>query len=118
MDDREKIMISLGLPTPCSSNSSMTFIGREAYQKELEAKMVSKVVKFPHYSTPEGLWNCIKLLVNLNALLDVALLLSKSSKYGSMEKLKVIYYNITNVKTPNKEDFNILKKMTESSIIS
>ena len=47
MDDREKLMISLGFPTPCSSNSSMTFIGREAYQKELEAKMMSEVVKFP-----------------------------------------------------------------------
>ena len=57
-------------------------IGREAYQKELEAKMMFKVVKFPQDSTPKGILNCIKPLANLNALLDVALLSSKSSKYG------------------------------------
>ena len=111
-------MISLGLPTPCSSNSPMTFIGREAYQKELEAKMMSKLFKFPQDSTPEGILNCIKPLASLNALLDVALLSSKSSKYGSLKKLKVIYYNITNVKTPNTKDFNILKKLIESLVIS
>ena len=81
MDDKETLMISLGLPTPCSSNSSTTFIVREAYQKELEAKMMSKVVHFPQDSTHEDILNCIKLLVNVNSLLDVAFLSSKSSKY-------------------------------------
>ena len=81
MDDREKLMTSLGFPTPCSSNSSMIFIGREAYQKELEAKMMSKVVKLPQDSTSEGILNYIKPLENLNVLLDVALILSKSSKF-------------------------------------
>lgn len=47
MDDREKLMISLGLPTPCSSNSPMTFTRREAYQKELESKMMFEVFKYP-----------------------------------------------------------------------
>ena len=35
MDDREKVMISLDLPNPFPSNSSMKFVGSEAYQKEL-----------------------------------------------------------------------------------
>ena len=96
----------------------MKFIGRESYQKELEAKMMSKVVKFPQDSTLEGIFNCIKPLANLNALLDVALISSKYLKYGSLMKLKVIYNNITNVETPNEEDFNILKKLIESSIKS
>lgn len=118
MVGRKKLMISLGFPNPSSSNLSMIFIGSEAYQKELKAKMLYEVVKFPQDSNPEGILNCIKPLVNLNALLDVALLSSKSSKYGKLMKLKFIYYDITNVQTPNEVEFNILKKQTESSIIS
>ena len=68
MDDEEKLMISLGLSTPFSSNSSMTFMDRESYQKELETKMIFEVVKFPQDSTFEGILNCIKPLANLNAL--------------------------------------------------
>ena len=103
-------MISLGFPTLFSSISSMTFIQREAYQKHLEAKMMFELVKFPQGSTPKGILNCIKPLVNLNALLDVELLSSKSSKYGSLMKFKVIYYNIKNIKIPNEVDFTILKR--------
>ena len=40
-------MISLSLPNPFPSNSSMTFVVSEAYWKELEAKMMFEVVKFP-----------------------------------------------------------------------
>ena len=118
MNEKDKLMTILGLHNPFPSNSSPKFIRMETYKKDLESKMSSKVVKFPQDTTPKCIVNCIKSVENLNLLLDVALISSKSSKYGSLTKLKAFYYNITNVQTPNKAEFNILKKMIESSIVS
>lgn len=58
-------MITLGFPNPCPSNSLMKFVEREAYQKELEVKMLSEAIKFPHDTTPKCILNCIKLLENI-----------------------------------------------------
>ena len=81
-DDIGNLIISLGFPTLFCCNSSTTFIGRETYQKILEAKMMFEVVKLPHDSIPKGILNYIKPLENLNALLDVAFL---SSNLPNME---------------------------------
>ena len=66
-------MKGLGLLNTSATANSMKFMGREAYLKELEDTMRSKVVKFPWDITHQGIADCIQQLENLRALLNAFL---------------------------------------------